>query len=186
MLLHRCHVGAALVPSRRDGSERRPHKRQRFLWDEPVRKALRESIQETRQSFPFKVEAWVLLPGPLHCIWTLPPNHDDFSIRGLLIKGGVSKRGKEYENPALLSNSRVERGESSLWQRRFWEHYLGDEQDLIKHLDYVHFNPVKHGYVEQPRDWRYSTFRRCVARGLYRIDCGAGVTFEGEFGDVDD
>jgi putative transposase len=154
--------------------------------DEPIRKALRESIQETRKPFPFKVKAWVLLPDYLHCIWTLPPNDDDFSIRWSLIKGGVSKRCKEYENPALLSNSRVERGESSLWQRRFWEHYLGAEQDMIKPTDYVHFNPVKHGCVEQPRDWRYSTFRRCVALGLYEMDWGAGATFEGEFGDVDD
>lgn len=109
MLLHHCHLGAALVPSRHNGSERLPLKRQTFLWDEPIRKALRQSIQETRKSFPFKVEARVLLPDHLYCIWTLPPNDDDFSIRWSLIKDGVSKHCKEYENPAVGYKRGLER-----------------------------------------------------------------------------
>ncbi|MBS3966513.1 MAG: transposase [Truepera sp.] len=95
------------------------HRRQHFLLDEPIRAALRQAIQETRQSWPFKVEAWVMLPDHLHCIWTLPKDDPNFFRRWSLIKGGVSRRCQEYQNPKLLSSSRAVRRESSLWQRRF-------------------------------------------------------------------
>jgi putative transposase len=160
------------------------HRRQRFLLDEPIRAALRQAIQETRQTWPFNVEAWVMLPDHLHCIWTLPKDDPNFSIRWSLIKGGVSRRCQEYQNPELLSRSKAARRESSLWQRRFWEHQLRDEDDFAKHLDYIHYNPVKHGYVRRARDWQYSTFQRWVSLGLYEPDWGDGLVMEGDFGEL--
>lgn len=181
-----CPTTAALTPKEASISSVVTHKRQRFLLDEPIRLALRQSIQEVRKQWPFKVEAWVLLPDHIHCIWTLPQDDDDFSIRWSLIKGGVSKRCKEYENPKLLSKSRMARGESSLWQRRFWEHQIRDEEDFAQHMDYIHYNPVKHGYVEKPKVWLYSTFHRCVELGLYQANWGEGVVFDRDFGELEE
>ncbi len=149
------------------------YRRQRFLCDEPVRVALREAIQETRLSCPFVIDGWVLLPDHLHCIWTLPPDDADFSKRWALIKRFVTNRC----GPALLRNewmneSKRRRNESTVWQRRFWEHMIRDETDYIRHLDYLHYNPVKHGLVTMVKDWPFSTFQRYMKNGVYSEDWG--------------
>jgi len=149
-----------------------------------------ERIADLRQAFavvkarhPFRLEAWVVLPDHLHCIWTLPPGDMDFSSRWGLIKAGFSRTVDQGER---VSASRARRGERGLWQRRFWEHGLRDEQDFLRHVDYIHRNPVKHGWVRQVRDWPHSSFHVYVERGWYEADwCGdaeAENGIEGEQG----
>jgi putative transposase len=159
------------------------HHRQKILLNEDIRTALRASVNEVRQTMPFKVEAWVLLPDHLHCIWTLPENDDNYSLRWLLIKRGVSKQCKSYFDEKKQSKSRKSRHESTLWQRRFWEHHIRDEEDFERCMNYVHLNPVKHGYVKRPVDWLYSTFHRCVKRGIYEENWGGSIELTGEFGE---
>jgi putative transposase len=159
------------------------HQRQKILLNEDIRMALRDSINEVRETMPFTVEAWVLLPDHLHCIWTLPTGDDNYSLRWLLIKRGVSKRCTSYFDPKKQSTSRKSRHESTLWQRRFWEHHVRDEQDFERCMNYVHINPVQHGYVKQVYDYPYSTFHRYVKLGTYERSWGSGVEVVGEFGE---
>ncbi len=154
-------------------------KRQKIMLDKAFRTALRESINETRKIHPFTVDAWVLLPDHLHCIWTLPDGDADFSTRWQEIKLGVTRRvGRLYYNSELLSESGRKRGESTMWQRRFWEQRIKTEDDFGHHMNYVHFNPVKHGLVQKPSQWEYSSFKQCVEKGLYEPDWGESVFFE--------
>jgi putative transposase len=152
------------------------HKRQRILCDEFFRQALRTGIQTTQKCYPFIIDAWVLLPDHLHCIWTLPPDDADFGGRWSMIKRFVTKQCNEkFKRAAWVSASRQNRFESTLWQRRFWEHQIRDEADYQRHMDYVHYNPVKHGLVKQVSDWPYSTFHRYARHGIYEKDW-AGVS----------
>ena len=105
-----------------------------------------------------------MLSDHLHCIWTLPPGDADYSTRWRLIKSAFAKAVPAIER---LSAVRQRRGERGIWQRRFWEHAIRDDADLAAHMDYVHFNPVKHGYVDSVAAWPYSTFKACVRRGIY-------------------
>lgn len=149
------------------------YQRRTILTESKVRKALRHAIKQARITFPFKVEAWVLLPDHLHCIWTLPDGDANFSARWGMIKRHVSKYGSGHlEREEPTSESRRKRKESALWQRRFWEHQIRDEVDFQRHVDYIHWNPVKHGYVEKVIDWPYSTFHRYVAKGVYPDNWG--------------
>lgn len=125
---------------------------------------LRSAFRETRKRHPFGIDAIVVLPDHLHAIWTLPENDADFATRWRLIKATFSRALPKGET---VSASREEKGERGIWQRRFWEHTLRDERDLAVHADYVHFNPVKHGYVEHAADWPYSSFHRMVRLGIY-------------------
>jgi len=115
---------------------------------------LRAAIRAVRLTRPFHIDAWVILPDHMHCIWTLPEDDTDFSGRWRAIKMWFTK--------ALLN-----RDGNSIWQKRFWEHTIRDDRDYRAHMDYVHFNPVKHGLATHPADWPYSTFRKCLALGLY-------------------
>jgi len=126
--------------------------------------ALRTAVQTTRAQAPFHIDAWVVLPDHLHCLWTLPPDDDDYSGRWRALKKSFTKSIPPGE---YLSATRLHRAERGIWQRRFWEHTIRDERDYVAHMDYVHFNPVKHGLVTQVADWPYSTFHRSVALGLY-------------------
>jgi len=103
----------------------------------------------------------------MHCIWTLPPGDADYSSRWKAIKIRFAKAMPAVE---YRSRVRIARGERGIWQRRFWEHTLRDEQDYAAHMDYVHINPVKHGLVSQVRDWPHSSFHRYAALGLYPED----------------
>ena len=142
------------------------------LTEAPVREALREAIQHTRVTAPFDIDAWVLLPDHLHCIWTLPPEDVDFSMRWSKIKRYVSQKCGNTFGIENISASRTKRHESGLWQRRFWEHQIRDDGDFTRHVDYIHWNPVKHGLVARAVDWPYSTFHRFVQHGVYSSDWG--------------
>ncbi len=131
---------------------------------------LRSSFRQVKQHHPFEIEAMVVLPDHLHCIWRLPDNDLDFSTRWSLIKSGFSRQLPKSES---ISHSRVKRRERGIWQRRFWEHCIRDEQDYHNHLDYIHWNPMKHGQVKRLADWPYSSFYRFVKQGAYPLDwCG--------------
>lgn len=134
------------------------YRRQAVLCDEPIRYALRKAIQETRLKYPFSIDAWVLMPDHLHCIWRLPEGDRDYSKRWSLIKRSISIIcADSYNKQKWLNGSKKKHRESTLWQRRFWEHQIRDQQDFNRHLDYIHYNPVKHGLCERADAWPYST-----------------------------
>jgi putative transposase len=125
---------------------------------------LREAFRETKKNHPYDIEAICILPDHLHCIWRLPEGDDDFPTRWRLIKAGFSRGLPKGER---VSPSRTRKGERGIWQRRYWEHLIRDERDFANHVDYVHYNPVKHGHAARAWDWPYSSFRRMVGEGVY-------------------
>ncbi len=156
------------------------YRRQRFLCDDDVRAALRDGVNKTRQQLPFEIDAWVLLPDHLHCIWRLPDGDADFGKRWAMIKRFVTKRcGPRLKRDEWMTKSKIRRNESTIWQRRFWEHLIRNENDLNGHRNYIHHNPVKHGCVNHIRDWPYSTFHRYVKEGVYPIDWCGGTDVDG-------
>jgi putative transposase len=128
---------------------------------------LRAAFRRVRARHPFAIEAAVILPDHLHAIWTLPDGDADFATRRRLIKSGFSHGLPRVER---ISASRAARAERGIWQRRYWEHTLRDEDDFARHLDYIHFNQVKHGRAIRVRDWPFSSFRRWVGLGAYPVD----------------
>jgi putative transposase len=127
------------------------------------------------------VDAIVVLPDHLHAIWTLPEGDADFAVRWRLIKSAFSRGMPHGER---ISVSRAAKNERGFWQRRYWEHTLRDERDLARHMDYIHFNPVKHGLVARVRDWPYSSFHRMVKLGIYPADWGGDAgELKGPFGE---
>ena len=159
------------------------YRRQAILCDEPIRIALREAIKTVQSSRPFTVDAWVLLPDHLHCLWTLPPDDADFSGRWSLIKRRVSLSCAElYKRDDWISTSKLKHRESTIWQRRFWEHQIRDQADYNRHVDYIHYNPVKHGLCNSPADWPYSTLHRYIKAGKYPSNWAASMR---SFNDID-
>ena len=136
------------------------HQRRPVLCDAPVRRALREVLIELRLKRSFHIEAWVQLPDHLHCIWTLPSGDTDYPARWGWIKKEVTKRARD-------EGYKVSNGRASIWQRRYWEHTIRDSADFNAHVDYIHFNPVKHRLVPEPSHWPWSTFHRFAAKGIY-------------------
>ena len=116
----------------------------------------------------------------MHCLWTLPEDDADFPGRWRAIKIAFSKSVRIGEPRSAVM---IQRGERGIWQRRYWEHTIRDDQDLAAHLDYIHFNPVKHGLVEHPAAWPHSSFRRCVAGGLYPAEWMGGSDEPSETGE---
>lgn len=159
------------------------HRRQPLLTDARCRTALRDAINRVRSEMPFDIAAWVLMPDHLHTVWQLPSGDKDFSLRWSLIKQHVTRDCAMWLPQQNISCSREKRGEGGLWQRRFWEHLIRDENDFSRHLDYIHYNPVKHGYVANAGDWSYSTFHRYVKRGVYPADWGGVADELGRFGE---
>ena len=121
--------------------------------------ALRQAVAIVHKQKPFHIDAWVVLPEHLHCIWTLPDNDSDFPSRWRAIK-------KHFSGLT---------GAHNVWQPRYWEHAIRNQKDYRSHVDYIYINPIKHGWVRQVRDWPYSTFHRDVSRSLYPVDWGGGV-----------
>ena len=124
---------------------------------------LREIVGDVKKGHPFDIDAMVVLPEHLHCIWTLPAGDAEYGIRWGLIKAGFSRALPSMEG---RSESREKRGERGIWQRRYWEHMIRDERDFERHVDYIHWNPVKHGWVERVVDWPYSSFHRYVRQEI--------------------
>ena len=137
---------------------------------------LRAAFRETRARHPFTIEAIVVLPDHLHAIWTLPESDQDFAMRWRLIKSTFSRALPKGER---ISASRASKGERGIWQRRYWEHTLRDERDFERHVDYIHFNPVKHGYVARVQDWPHSSFHRMVRNGVYPQDWAGDANDDG-------
>ncbi len=145
--------------------------------------ALRAAVRSVRDQQLFHIDAWVVLPDHLHCLWTLPPGDADYSRRWKAIKTAFAKAVPREE---LLSDVRRANHERGVWQRRFWEHTIRNDRDYAAHMDYICFNPMKHGWVERVVDWPYSSFHRHVRAGNYPVDWGGGgIEVEGGFGERD-
>jgi len=145
---------------------------------------LRSCVAQVKARHPFAIEAMVVLPEHLHALWRLPVDDADFSKRWMLVKQGFTRklasRGALDETAGWRKGSK---GERTLWQRRFWEHQIRDEEDYRRHVDYIHYNPVKHGCVARAGDWPYSSLHRFVREGALPADWGIGAAVEGEFGE---
>ncbi|GGX57071.1 REP-associated tyrosine transposase [Saccharospirillum salsuginis] len=127
--------------------------------------SLRSAIKQTREKYPFKIDSWVVLPEHMHCIWTLPKNDGDYDLRLRRLKTLFT-----YQ----LKLSATIHPKQKVWQRGYWEHTIRDDEDFKAHVDYVHINPVKHGWVNRIIEWPYSTFHRYVQSGVYAPDWAGG------------
>ncbi len=121
----------------------------------------------------FDVDAYVILPDHIHMLWTLPDGDANFSTRWRLIKEAFTKSIVRSREPLARSASRAAKGEQPIWQRRFWEHAIRDEADFAAHVDYIHYNPVRHGLVSAALDWPHSSFAEWVERGAYEPHWGS-------------
>ncbi|MBI4962943.1 MAG: transposase [Desulfomonile tiedjei] len=139
-------------------------RRSPLFGNETARACLLEAVDYCRERYPFVIGGWVLLPDHMHCIWHLEDRDTDFSRRWSIIKRKFTKAFRERGNQ-----------EPPFWQKRFWEHCIRDERDYENHLNYIHFNPVKHGYVRCPNEWQWTSFHSYVEKGVYLADWGSCV-----------
>ena len=139
------------------------YRRQSILADGERVEQLRQSFREVKAKRPFDLLAAVVLPDHLHCLWCLPEGDADFSTRWQMVKTSFSRR---------MPAKKRKDGAKTIWQPRFYDHCIRDESDFQKHLDYIHYNPVKHGLVSSPGDWPYSSFAHFVALGCYAGNWG--------------
>lgn len=130
----------------------------------------RDILNNVKQKHPFILDALVLLPDHLHAIWTLPANDYNYATRWKLIKSNFSRQIPRQEK---INNSRIKKGERGIWQRRYWEHQIRDFRDYENHINYIHYNPVKHGYTMNPIDWPYSSIHSHISKGIINSDWGA-------------
>jgi putative transposase len=121
---------------------------------------------------PFETVAICVLPDHLHAIWSLPQGDAGFPERWRLIKRAFSRA---LPSPSVRSASKVAKRDKGIWQRRYWEHAIRSDEDLVRHVDYIHYNPVKHGLVPRVRDWRYSSFHAHVRHGDLPEDWGGDM-----------
>lgn len=133
---------------------------------------LRHVFNQVKRQHPFKLDAMVVLPEHLHVMLTLPADDKNYATRWRLIKGGFSRQLPKHER---ISKSRQRKGERGIWQRRYWEHLIRNENDYERHADYIHYNPVKHGYVSLASEWPYSTIHNYVKKGLLNQNWGDGI-----------
>lgn len=138
---------------------------------------LRQALDKVKKAHPFTLVAMVVMPEHLHAIWRLPVGDADYPRRWSLLKAGLSRRlkSREYVRP-----SRKMKRERGIWQRRYWEHQIRNEADLARHVDYIHYNPVKHGLVVRPAEWPHSTLHAYIERGLVLPDWGGRVDGVGD------
>jgi len=140
---------------------------------------LRCVLNKVKQDHPFQLDAMVVMPDHMHVLMTLPENDNNYAMLWTLIKAGFSRALPKIER---INASRKKKGERGIWQRRYWEHYIRDDNDYQKHVDYIHYNPVKHGYVTRAVDWPYSTIHKYIADGILSLDWACGDN-EGMFGE---
>lgn len=154
----------------------------RYLVDHVA--VLRSCVAQVKERHPFDIEAMVVLPEHLHALWRLPVDDADFSTRWMLVKQAFTRKLVETGVlPPEASAPRGRRGERTVWQKRFWEYQVQDDADFARHVDYIHFNPVKHGWVLRARDWPYSSLHRFVREGKLPEDWGIAGAIEGQFGE---
>ena len=133
---------------------------------------LRAAYRRVTQELPFDTLAVCILPDHLHAVWRLPPTDTDFSTRWQRLKAYFSQ---SFPAQTTRSESKQRRGEKGVWQRRFWEHQIRDDSDLHRHVNYIHYNPIKHGLVSRASDWPHSSFHRYVREGQLPPDwAGSG------------
>ncbi|MDR2188546.1 MAG: transposase [Azonexus sp.] len=142
--------------------------------------ALRDAFRQTQAKRPFEMLAIVILPDHLHCLWRLPPDDADNATRWRSVKALFSRATPTGE---YRSERRMVKGERGIWQRRYWEHLIRNETDFTAHVDYIHFNPVKHGHVARVADWPYSSFHRYVERSELSKDWAAAPEDTASFGE---
>jgi putative transposase len=149
------------------------HQRAPVFADEASVQCLREAVAIVQREQPFQFCAAVVLPDHMHFLWSLPPGDSDYAKRigrlKVLFTRSIRDAGHVDSRDSM---SRDKHREGSVWQRRFWEHTLKDEAELSGYLDYIHHNPVKHGWAACPHTWKASSFRHWVSRGLYEIEWG--------------
>ena len=154
----------------------------RNIFASPAARALfYDAINQTQNRHPFIMVAHCLLPDHIHFIWQLPEDDADYSTRISVMKRRFSiDYVAQYGLPFPKDTSRRKRREVTIWQRRFWEHLIRDEEDLNRHIDYVHFNPVKHGLINRVGDWAESSFSDYVDMGYYDVDWGGRINFDNQ------
>jgi putative transposase len=142
---------------------------------------LRAVYASVHERHPFETVAICILHDHIHAVWSLPPGDADFPLRWSLIKSGFS-RG--LAGHGLRSKSQIVKREKGICQRRYWEHAIRNAADLERHVDYIHYNPVKHGYVARASDWPHSSLHRYIKRGLLPPDWGGDLSnIPGAFGE---
>jgi len=150
------------------------YQRRSLLTREISRSILKNVWLEIKSIHPFEDIAICLLPDHVHCVWKLPDNDSNYPVRWNGIKGLFTKRyknsGEFSPEPSL---SRLKKKEATIWQRRYWEHVIRNDEDLYSHIDYIHYNPVKHGFVKDAREWPYSTIHRYIRQGLLDPEWGS-------------
>jgi len=147
------------------------------------RMCLRKATEEVRGERPFDLLACVLLPDHIHAVWTLPPDDVNFPVRWRQIKERFTRYFTEAGGrEASTTASRLRHRERAIWQRRYWEHTCRDEDDLKRCVEYMHWNPVKHGLVRSVNEYPWSSFHRFVREGEYDPDWGRDVSFPGIIG----
>ncbi len=134
--------------------------------------ALRAAFARTRRDRPFELIAAVVLPEHLHVLWRLPLGDADNATRWRQIKSLFTR---EVGARGPLRQSQTHRREAAVWQRRYWERAIRDDNDLRAHIDYIHYTPVRHGLVERARDWPHSSFHRYVRDGVLSVDWGTSL-----------
>ncbi len=145
--------------------------RRKIFTNDATINTLRQAFRNVMTKRPFIIDAAVIMPEHIHCIWTLPPDDADFSTRWRLIKTWFTKHcDSKLRTPP--SENRKHRGEQAIWQHRYWEHMIRDEVDYAHHVDYIHYNPVKHGAVPRPVDWPYSSLHRYIQNGVLQRNWG--------------
>lgn len=165
--------------------------RRQIFQDETARQILGDKFRDCQRDWPFEINAIVLLPDHLHAIWTLPPGDSNYSARWSWIKKEFTKSWLAAGGTELwVPQGKRKLHRRGVWQPRFWEHTIEDEDDFEIRFDYIHYNPVKHGYVRCPCDWLRSSFHRWVQVGVYPHNwaCGSGPppvfsAIEGECGE---
>ena len=148
------------------------YRRARFLTTPLARRCLRDAIAGVREHRAFDIVAIVLLPDHLHTIWTLPPNDFDYASRWQKIKERFTKTFLVAGTERPQTPSRERKQQRGIWQKRYWEHTCQDEDDVQNCVDYIHFNPVKHGLTSRVRDYPWSSFHRFVRLGEYEANWG--------------
>ena len=150
------------------------YKRQSFFTSPLIRSNLKQAIAAVKLELPFSIPAQVLLPDHWHLLMTLPVGDFDYSKRIGKIKALTTKLSKQDSSMAITD---------SIWQKRFWEHQIRDNLDFNRHIDYIHINPVKHGLVDTPEDWPFSTYHNYKRDGLIEKNWGKALELEGNFGE---
>lgn len=157
------------------------HSRRKLFASSRMIDSLRSVFKKVKADHPFDIDAIVILPEHIHCIWTLPAVDTDYSSRWRLIKSSFTRLVAREQLPSVGKSPVVKRAQP-VWQRRFWEHVIRNDADFIRHVEYIHYNPVKHGLVKAPSEWPYSSFHTYVNQKLYDIRWGATDTMEFEPG----